>query len=186
MQHQDAHQTLQKIDGLRASTRERLHSSWFPNILWGTLVLIGGPIADLTGAWVALYWAVIAPLGGIATGLYYHRREERLGLRDNPWPWLAVAVALVVGAFIAGAFLPGDPQGTGPMLVAAAGVTSFGMLSHHRATIILGIVSIGVCMAVALLDPPIPNVLMALVLGGGGVLIGLRERQQESRLRAAR
>ena len=184
MRDQVAAETLQQVEGARRRTRSDLTAFWFPLVLFGALTLVSAPVAVLSNAaTLGAYWAVAGPVGGIATGWYYWRREQRLGVEGPALPYVATAVAVLVGALLAGGIGAASgselASGAGPNLVVAAGLLVFAWLDRSAAVAALGggLAGLVVVMAAAGVDPEVLVIVLALAFGTPSVLIGLTSRR---------
>ena len=78
--------------------------------LWAIIVLIGFPLADFAPRFVGLYWMIMGPLGGIASGILGYRFSRNLGQlsrrvgRQHALHWGAMMIVIfsAVGLGIAG------------------------------------------------------------------------------------
>lgn len=146
---------LGEVVGLRASTRSVLQHFWFPLVLFGVLTLVTAPYsAVVDGAGIAVYWAVAGPAGGIATALYYRRRELQLGVGRPAWPYAVVATTLVAGTFLLPAFVGGDAQEVVSVYAVAAGYLGFAYLERS-----VGLLGLATFLAV------VPTVVLAADVG---------------------
>src|SRR6202521_6462477 len=103
LEQSQAKTLLTAAEGARERTRLVLSTNWFPMILFGLLALVSVPVAEFwPGTAVAALWLVGAPLGTLATALWYRSRATELGLSANPWPYVITAVAIVVGCTATG------------------------------------------------------------------------------------
>lgn len=132
---QNPAEALREIDQLRNRTNEALNHFSFPCMLFGALMVIGAVIGGLAGGIAAgIFWAVAGPLGGAATGMYYYRRESKLGAQTNPAPWIVTSLAIMVGCIVTGfgganLGLPAV-SALGPLLCIAAGYVAFGKIAR--------------------------------------------------------
>jgi hypothetical protein len=130
---QNPAEALREIEQLRSRTHRQINHFSFPLMLFGALMVVDAAIGMAFGGLAAgLFWVVAGPGGGAATGIYYHRRESKLGVETNPMPIIATAVAMMVGCFAAGfggAALDLPVLSTlGPMFCISAGYLMFGRL----------------------------------------------------------
>ena len=158
MRAEEAAQLVHEIEHLRRRTRASLHHVSFPCVMFGALMLASAAIvATAGGPSVGLFWMVAGPLGGVATGRHYQRRERRMGLEGPAWPGVAVGLGIMAGCFLTGGL--GGALGletlaaVGPLLVVSAGGLGFALL--HRsvpaavvavalATLVVGLWAMGV------------------------------------------
>ena len=64
-----ADQTLRELEAVRRQTRRRLEGMAYPLVLFGSLSLIAAVVSALFGPGAqALFWAIAAPIGGVAVG----------------------------------------------------------------------------------------------------------------------
>lgn len=184
MQTQQAAQTLQQIAEIRRATRGKLKSLWFPLVLWGSLTL-GSLVAvaafadGVPGAGLGLYWAIAGPAGGVATGSYYQRREQRLGLQSAPTPYVLTGIGIFLGAFAAGA--GGAALGSkmlsalGPLLVVSAGWLVFAWLDRSSvvAALALGLAAAAVAVWESGMQASDAALVGSLLYGGSFIAVGL-------------
>lgn len=186
MSETDASQTLQDVERIRSSARELLDVSWFPFLLWGSLVMTSAVFTQIGDgdAAIALYWMIAAPSGVVATALYYHRRESAIGLFDRREPlYIATAVAMVIGAMLAGALGEGTFAEVGPVYPIAAGLLVFAAINR---SVLVAVTAIALAAAatILLITEPDEAALYAalsegaIMLGAGAVaLTGARARE---------
>lgn len=177
----DAAQTLGELDALRTQTRRRLEGFSFPLVLFGGLSLLAAAASAVAGVEAqALFWLFAGPGGGIAVSFHYRRRELELGLTRAAWPYVATAVALIVGAFVLGALE--QPWSVGPWLAVAAGYLVFGWL--ERSVALMGMALALGALAVAVGAQGVEPVAVLLNGAYGAVFLAaglvLRERRGES------
>jgi len=78
--------------------------------LWAIIVLVGFPLADFAPRFVGLYWTIMGPLGGIASGILGYRFSRQLGQLNRKtgirhalhWGSMMVVIFAAVGMGIAG------------------------------------------------------------------------------------
>src|ERR1700687_2439984 len=119
MEQSQAKALLNATERARTRTRSVLSANWFPMILFVVLALVSVPVAEFW-SWTAVgaLWLVGAPLGTLATALWYRSRATEIGLSANPWPYVITAVAIVVGCTATGmAGRGGAVSYAGPLLV---------------------------------------------------------------------
>ncbi len=176
---------LREIEQLRSRTNQVLNHFSFPCMLFGALMVMGAVIGLMAGGDRAgIFWAVAGPLGGVATGLYYWRRESKLGVIDNPGPWIAMSLGIMVGCFatgFGGAALNLPVVSTlGPLLCISAGYLVFGRLAHSTAlsvsAVALAIAVIGMWLTGA---PDAAGHIGSAMYGAVTFFIGLMHRRQE-------
>ncbi len=145
---QNPAEALRDIEHLRNRTQQQLNAFWFPLMLFGALSVVSSIVGALYGGFAGgIFWLVAGPLGGAATSFYYYKRESRLGVESNPFPWIATAVGVMVGCFataFGGASLELPVLSTlGPLLTISAGYLIFGRLAHSPmvsvAAVLLGL-----------------------------------------------
>jgi hypothetical protein len=167
----EAARTLGEIQELRRATRQQLDGAWFPFILWGILLLGSAPVTQIgSGDWTGIYWAVAAPTGIATTSWFFHSRELTVGLVwRHSWAYLAIAIAMGLGAFALGAAGGGGMlSAVGPAFAVAAGLLAFAVLARAPLTAVIGTAIAAVATVVLLADPAEPTLLAAL--GQGTVL----------------
>lgn len=130
----------QDLEFVRRALAREAHAP-FPRpvaLLWAVIALVGFPLLDFARPWAPRYWAVAGPLG-FALSLWLARRAARAaGLEDRAesarwakhWLGLLLAMALVVGASIAGRL---DWNQTGATILLLLALTYYGAGVHlHR------------------------------------------------------
>src|ERR1700694_3179619 len=170
-------------EGARERTRSVLSANWFPMILFGVLALVSIPVAEFW-SWtaVAALWLVGAPLGTLATALWYRSRATELGLSANPWPYVITAVAIVVGCTATGMAGRGGPVSyAGPLLVIGLGYLVFGRLDRSLLVGAFGAAMATVAIVVFALKPQHVYTLTMLPFGAGSALLGLWNLRQARR-----
>lgn len=180
MNASDAARTLGDLDALRIQTRRRLEGVSYPLVLFGGLSLIAAAMSAVAGEDAqAPFWLFAGPGGGIAVSLHYRRREVELGLARAAWPYVATAVALMVGAFVLGALE--QPWRVGPWLAIGVGYLVFGWLERSAAVaaMALALAALAVVVGAEGLEPV--TVLLNGVYGAAFLATGLalRERRRE-------
>lgn len=168
---------------VRRSARSDLRAFWFPLVLFGFITLVSGAVVARAGSEaLALYWPVLGTAGGVLTGWYYARREQVMGLKGPSAPYIATAVAMMVGAMLAG--LLGAQYGSGlggavgPTMVVGAGYLAFARLERSTALAALAAVMLALAAGVAAwgMDPEPATVVLALTTGTASLLTGLVHR----------
>ena len=186
MQPQLAADTLQQVERVRRRTRSDLSSFWFPLVLFGALTLVGAAVVGLAGTRaLGAYWALAGPAGSVVTGYYYWRRERRLGVEGPALPYVVTAVAMVVGALLAGGL--GSASGSelaaasGPNLVVAAGLLMFSWLERSAALAALagGLAALTLALAASGVAPRQVVLVLALAFGTAAIGTGLFYRLQD-------
>jgi hypothetical protein len=155
--------------------------------VFGSLTLGSTAVIVLAGApALAIYWSVAAPLGAIFTARYYHQREHALGLEARAAPYMATAIGMMVGCFLAGAL--GDALVSsvmavvGPSLVVSAGYLVFAYLdgSPPLAGVAIALAAGALALQATDLGAEPVGVVLALGYGGASVALGVAYRTAES------
>ena len=182
MRPEEATQALREVDALRRHTLSERRSTWFPLVLFGVLAL-GAAVACEVGdeRTVALYWAVAGPAGGIATGAYAWRRSLRVGVASSPLPYLVTAVAIVVGASLAGALSTGSARTTAPYLVVAVGYLVFAWLDRHPLAAVTAVAVLAAAVAVVATGPAHGCAILSATFGLAFAATGLALRERARR-----
>ena len=183
MRPEEATRALREVDDLRRRALSERRSTWFPLVLFGVLAL-GVAVAceaDDDRA-VALYWAVAGPAGGIATGAYAYRRSLRTGVAASPLPYLATAMAILVGASLAGALSSGPARATAPYLVVALGYLVFAWLDRHPVAAVMAVVVLVAAVAVVATGPAHGCAILSAIFGLAFAATGLALRKAEAGL----
>jgi hypothetical protein len=181
MRPEEATRALREVDALRRRTLSQRRSIWFPLVLFGVLSLGAAVACEAAGDHaVALYWALAGPAGGIATGAYAYRRSLRVGVAASPLPYLATAVAIVVGASLAGALSTGSARATAPYLVVALGFLVFAWLDRHPVAAFAALVGLIAAVAVVATDPEHGCAILSATFGLAFAATGLALRRAEA------
>jgi hypothetical protein len=183
MEQSQAKALLNATEGARTRTRSVLSANWFPMILFGVLALVSVPVAEFW-SWtaVAALWLVGAPLGTLATALWYRSRATEIGLSANPWPYVITAVAIVVGCTATGmAGRGGAVSYAGPLLVIGLGYLVFGRLDRSLLVAAFGAAMAIVAIIVFVLKPQHVYTLTMLPFGAGSALLGVWNLRQARR-----
>lgn len=182
---QNPAETLRDIESIRIRTQQQLNHFWFPLMLFGALSIVSAVVgAAYGGPAVGMFWLVAGPLGGAATGLYYHKRESRLGVETNPVPWIATAAGIMVGCFatgFGGGALDMPALSTlGPLLSIAAGYLIFGRLARSMAiSLSAAFLALAVLVMWLLGTPEVTSQIGAALYGALTFVIGLVSRRRE-------
>lgn len=131
-------QTLQAVELVRSRTNEILHHFSFPCMVFGAAMVIGAVIGLIAGGAVAgRFWIIAGPAGGIATAVYYARRESRIGATSNAAPWVVTSLVIMAGCLgtgFGGAALNLPVLSMfGPLLFISGGYLVFGRLAQSPA-----------------------------------------------------
>jgi hypothetical protein len=167
MRPEEATRALREVNHLRRRTLSERRSTWFPLVLFGD---------DRN---VALYWAVAGPAGGIATGAYAYRRSLRTGVAVSPLPYLATAMAILVGASLAGALTTGSARATAPYLVVALGYLVFAWLDRHPVAAVAAAVALVAAVTVVATGPAHGCAILSAIFGLAFLSTGLALRGSE-------
>jgi hypothetical protein len=187
MASQPADTLLNDIERLRRRTRADLHETWLPLVLFGALSIAGAAVALRFGATsLALFWGVSAPAGSVATAIYYHRREHRVGLQVAAAPYIVAAAAIIVGAFltggVGGAVGAATISAFGPPLCISAGYLLFARLARSRglAAVAVALAVLTVAAAAARMSPDQAAWSLSLIYGVAFLATGLVFRASSS------
>ncbi len=187
MQQQDAVDLLDQVARVRRRTRRTLGALWFPLVLFGSLTLLSGLVSWRVGAEaLGAYWLVAAPVGSVATSLFYRRRERRVGLEMPTRPALLAVAVIVLGAFgsgaLGGALGAETLSAVGPPLFVSAGYLLFAQIEGSPllggVAAALAVTALGV--AVAGTAPADAATLLAVVYGVTFLLTGLAFRMERA------
>ncbi|MDQ3569989.1 MAG: hypothetical protein M3396_05060 [Actinomycetota bacterium] len=180
MQDHLAAETLERLQGVRNAARSDLQAFWFPLVVFGGLTLVSAAVVVLVGPdALGAYWPVAGPVGGCLTGWYYYRRGHRMGLEGPAAPYVVTAVAILVGAMLAGAlgsqWGSGMTAAVGPTMVVAAGYFVFAWL--ERSTILVALAAVLCFLALGVtisgMEAEAGTVVLALASGTASLGIGL-------------
>jgi hypothetical protein len=167
---------LSDIERLRRRTRTDLHPTWFPLVVFGTLSMASAAVAVRFGPTaLGFFWAVAAPLGSVATGFYYWRRQDRVGLQAPAAPYLVGAAGIVLGAFLTGglggAFGAPAVSALGPPLFVSAGYLLFARLARSRGLAAVAVVLALVTVATGVARIPSDRAAWTLALIYGAIFV---------------
>lgn len=183
MQQQDAVELLDSLARVRRKTRLSISALWFPLVVFGALSLASALVSwRISAAALGAYWLVAAPVGSLATSLFYRQRERRVGLEMPAGPTVLAVAVIVVGAFGSGAL--GGVLGAetlsavGPPLSVSAGYLLFARLERSRplGAVAAALAATAVGVAVAGTEPDDAATLLAVVYGLAFLLTGLAYR----------
>jgi hypothetical protein len=165
---------LASTEGARAQTRSVLSANWFPMILFGLLALVSIPVTEFwSSTAMAALWLIGAPLGTLATALWYRSRTIEIGVSVNPWPYAVTAVAIIVGCTVTGIFGGGGPISyAGPLFVIGLGYFAFGRLDRSLLGAGFGAAMAIVAIIVFAVKPQHVYALTMLAFGAGSLLLG--------------
>lgn len=187
MEQHLAAETLDRVQQLRRSARSDLRAFWFPLVVFGCITVLSAAVVAGTGAEaLGVYWAVFGTAGGVLTGWHYSRREQLLGVKGPAAAYVATAIAILVGAMLAGVF--GSQSGSGlagavgPSMVVAAGYLVFALLERSTALLALAGVMLALAVGVAFsgMDAEPATVVLSLTTGTASLLTGLSHRPSTS------
>lgn len=100
MNTEDAAAVLEQTRSIQQQARASMHAMWFPLVLFGTLTLTAASVsATYGGEALAPFWLVAGPVGTIATGVFYWRWENRIGLEAPALPSALAVALIVIGCF---------------------------------------------------------------------------------------
>lgn len=138
MNSQDADAVLADTRSIRERTRSSLPGMWFPLVLFGALSLASAAVSWRDGgAALGVYWLIAAPVGSIATTIFYRRAEHRIGLEAPVLPTLVGVAVILVGCFGAGmlgALLDAPTlSAAGPPLAVSTGYLIFAWINRSAA-----------------------------------------------------
>jgi hypothetical protein len=167
--------TLQQVEEVRQRTRVDVHPIWFPMVLFGVLGILSTPFLFVwDGAGMGLYWLVAGPAGGVATARYYRNRALSLGAGVRGGAYVAIGVAILVGAWVGGAV---SESAAVPLLAVSAGYLGFAWLD--KSWPVAGVAAVlAVTSAVfAITDPAHGDVLLTVFSGAAFTVTGLLLRR---------
>jgi hypothetical protein len=175
------------VERLRRRTRTDLDATWFPLVVFGGLSIASSAVAARFGpAALGLFWAVAAPLGSLATGFYYWRRQKHVGLEAPPAPYLLAALGIVLGAFITGgvggALGAQEVSAFGPPLFVSAGYMIFAWLARSKglAGVAIALALVTVVASVARIPPNQAAWGLSLIYGAVFVATGVVFRTSQT------
>jgi hypothetical protein len=182
MNSQDAAAVLADTRSIRERTRITMHAVWFPCLLFGALALLGSAASRrYGGAALGAFWLVAAPVGIVATSLYYRRREHRVGLEGPVLPTLVGVAVIVIGCFATGfgGGALGAPtlSAAGPPLAISAGYLIFAWIYRSAvvAVMALALAGLDVRLILAGATPDTVATVMSAAFGLAFVGIGVGE-----------
>jgi len=172
--------SLRGVAVARAKVRSDLSGLWFPLILFGAITLGSVPAVLLApGEIIGAYWTVLGIVGGVATGVFYQRRERSLGVSAVGWPYIATALAIMCGALLTGWYgglmvLPALSF-FGPVVVVALGYLVFAWLERAvpLAAMALGLLGATAAVWLSGIDPRSAGLVLAVLYGATFVVTGV-------------
>ena len=169
----EAVQMIVELEALRARVQGDLRplaSLSVPLMVWGALTLLSAAPAWIDGDWLALYWLLAVPVGLVVVARHFRRLERGIGVwSPGGRTAFALAVALAVAALCAGFLWRGVAVG----YVLAAGYAGFAWLLRSRACAALAAGLAIATAAVQASDVDRPDALLAALLGGASLGIGV-------------
>jgi hypothetical protein len=174
MERVNAEQLIGEVEEQRSRARKALGGYWFPLLLFGSIAMVAAVSLELGAPERALaLWIVAAPVGIIATSIYYSRRAHRIGLGAPPVPFILTGLGITVGASLLGWLGRGTPTGyAGPMLVIGAGYLVFAWLQHSRLAGMFAVALVVAAVCLYLIHPAHGLSLGLAFLGLGSLLVG--------------
>lgn len=174
-----AGETLREVERLRHRTRTGLGAFWFPLVVFGALSLASAAVVSLDdGEALGVYWAIAGPLGAIATGVYYYRRERTVGVERPAAPYLVTAAGIIVGSFVVAGLAStlGSDAGAAatPSIVVSAGYLAFAWLerSPSLAAIAAALAALAIVLWAGRLGADSVATALALAYGATWVVTG--------------
>ncbi|MFY9265369.1 MAG: hypothetical protein WAO61_08085 [Solirubrobacterales bacterium] len=172
----DAAATLREIERVKRSTHALLDATWFPLLLWGSIVAASAPFTQLgDDNAVGFYWFLAGPAGTAASFLFFRDRELDLGLVDrHKVVYIALAAAIAIGSMSLG--IAGDGamlSAVGPVYVVAAGLAGFSWLERSSLLAVTALAMAAAGTGVLAIDPGERNLLAALVEGAVLIVAGV-------------
>ena len=169
----EAAELLAELQRIRHSTRQTvLTNNWSMFLLWGAIFL-GSVVAFATGIdAMAYYWAIVAPLGAVASFSLGARSEQGVSASTKSWPYMVTVVLMFVGTFGSSVVLDGKLGVLVWWLILVAGFTTFALLDgQHQLLAALALLAGWGIGFFALIES---EEVLYYVLAGtfGGVLLG--------------
>jgi hypothetical protein len=162
----DLEVTLRTVEAVQRHTRAAVHPAWFPLVVFGVLALASAPFCAIGGGLgVGVFWLVAGPAGGVATSLYYRRREQVLGAGVRGGPYWAVAAGIFVAAWLTGASGSERVETAGPMLAVALGYLAFARLEKNPQIAVVAAVLAVVAVVVGITGIAHGCVVLSLTFG---------------------
>jgi hypothetical protein len=170
-----AEHLIETLESDRRRARGLLASFWFPLILFGAAAMGSAVVIALApGVASAVYWAVAAPVGSVITALWYRSRHLKVGLGSNPWPYILIAVAIIVGCFAVGLLGRGNALSySGPMLVIGVGYLGYAWLERSPLVAVVAILQAAAGVLLYVVWVPHGFALATALLGLVWVALGL-------------
>ena len=96
----EAAELLAELQRIRHATRQSvLTSNWSMFLMWGAIFL-GSVVAIATGIEaMSYYWAVVAPLGALASFSLGANSEQGVSATAKSWPFIVTVVLMFIGTF---------------------------------------------------------------------------------------
>ncbi len=181
MKQAEAVQTLQQAEALQKSTHARLHTIWFPAIFWGIVTLLSGVSVALAGIEaLSVFWPIAGTSGFFVMAAYFMRREKVIGVKGRAWPYIVLALALMVGAALSSNFGTAYSKEIGSWLVVSIAYLGFAYLDRSwlLATLAVGL---GILAAIVGTGEGESYIPLSLAYGVSFVVLGLVARKIEIR-----
>jgi hypothetical protein len=170
-----AEHLIETLESDRRRARGLLASFWFPLILFGAVAMGSAVVIALApGVAIAVYWAVAAPAGSVITAIWYRSRHLRVGLGANPWPYILLAITIIVGCFAVGLLGRGSALSfSGPMLVIGVGYLGYSWLERSPLVAVVAMLHAAAGVLLYLVRIPHGFALATALLGLLWVALGL-------------
>jgi hypothetical protein len=180
MERANAEQLIGDIEEQRRRARKALGMYWFPLVVFGGFSLIAALTLEVGAPHAILaLWIVAAPVGIVATAIYYGRRAHRIGLSAPPLPFMVTGVLLALGAGLLGWLGRDAPVGyAGPMLVIGAGYLVFAWLQRSLLAGAFALLLMVAAVGFYVIQPPHALSLSLGLFGLGSLLVGLLNWRQ--------
>ncbi len=179
MNNIEAAKHLKQAEQSRANTCALLHTVWFPLVFWGATTLLSGlAVALWDEKALEIFWPIAGTLGFIVMAVYFARRENQIGIKGAAWPYIVLALSLMVGAGLASSFGSQYSKEIGSWLVVSVAYLGFAYLARNwwlaSLAVVLGLLAI---IGGATVDHS--YVPLALAYGLSFVVAGLVARKAE-------
>jgi len=172
------------VEEARRRTRHLISDYWFPNVFFGATALVAAAL--LEKGWVSamiVLWAVAGPIGIALTGLYYYRKEGKLGVARTPWPYALTGIGIFVGCMATGFIGRGHLLSyAGPLAVIGLGYLLFAWLERKLGIALVGALTLLLGASLLFLSPGQAYVLALAFFGAAALLVGIWNRIQLGRL----
>lgn len=179
---QDAVALLADTHSIRDRTRASMQALWFPLVLFGLLSLASAGVSWRSGGEaLGIFWLIAAPVGIVATSIYYRRSEHRIGLETPVLPAVVGVAVIIIGCFgtgfLGGALDAPRLSAAGPPLAISAGYLIFAWVNRRAwlAATAFALAALDVALVAAGASADTMATVLSAAYGTAFLVIGLVE-----------